>query len=242
MSMDARSSCSTRSTPPARRGRRAAARGARRRAAASCSCPATSRAETWAPEWRAMLPATIGPVVDRTRGRRRNACRRSTTRSRCSSCSTRREAATSRRRAFIGIARSRRRRARRVVGALRRRIAGARRAGGGQRQASSCGRRRSIRTGRTCRCSRCSCRSCTNSASTSAATPIRGRGSSTGEVLDLSRHGELTAPFTRRTRRGQPDASSRSKSPSGARERVTATGAESSRYTARAGVLRVARP
>jgi hypothetical protein len=45
-----------------------------------------------------------------------------------------------------------------------------------------------------------------------------------GEVLDLSRHGELTAPFT--TRRGADSASElRLEAPSGARERLTAGGA-----------------
>ncbi|HEY5060507.1 MAG TPA: hypothetical protein VII52_03175, partial [Gemmatimonadaceae bacterium] len=45
-----------------------------------------------------------------------------------------------------------------------------------------------------------------------------------GEVLDLSRHGELTAPFsTRRT--ADSSAELTIEAPSGARERVTATGA-----------------
>ena len=55
-----------RSRSAERRRRHAAARGARRRRRASCSCPATIAPRRGAQEWRALLPATIGQIVDRT--------------------------------------------------------------------------------------------------------------------------------------------------------------------------------
>ena len=139
--------------------------------------PGNSRPESWSQEWRAVLPATIGGIVDRTGDAGGtlssidyahpifelfNAPR-------SGDFST---AKFYRYRTLTPVDRCER------VGALRRRFAGARRTGRRATARCSSGRRPSIRTGRTCRCSRCFCRSSINSESTPVATPIRVRGSS----------------------------------------------------------------
>ena len=120
-----------------------------RRGWASCSCPATERTETWRAGVARDAAGDDRPVIDRTSSMRAARCRRSTTRSpvfelfnapRSGDFST---ARFYRYRALVADRR------RDVLGALRRRVAGAGRAARWVREASSCGRRRSTRTGRT---------------------------------------------------------------------------------------------
>ena len=186
--------------------------------------PGNSRAETWPAEWRALLPATIGGIKSTAAPTPAERCRRSTTRIRSSSCSTRREAGISRRRSFYRYRALTPATGASVSARFDDGVAGARRTHRRQGQGARSGRRRSINTGRTCRSSRCFSRSSISSGSTPVATPIRVHGSSRAKSLDLSRHGELTAPFIGRTRCRQLERAS-AEAPSGARERLTATGA-----------------
>ncbi len=216
--MDARSSCSTKLL------RRAA------RSARGCARCSMAAAASWSSR------AAVAPRRGRRSGarcfRRRSArssigrlmpaarCRRSTTRIRSSSCSTRRAAATSRRRAFIGIARSRRSRAR---------LCSARfddgspalveRSGGQRASVVDLGVDDRLLLDEPAAAAGVPAVRAPTRQARRAATPIRGRGSSTGDVLDLSRHGELTAPF-----RGGRAADSATRADRSKRRRARASG------------------
>ena len=184
--------------------------------------PGSSRAETWASEWRALLPATIGPVVDRTSDA-------GGTLSSIDYAHPVFELFNAPRSGDFSTARFYRYRAltasagRERLGAVRRRLAGARRA-----QRSEAG---SVLIWASTIDSYW-----TNLPLQPVFLPFvhqlgkhAGRYADprpwfiAGDVLDLSRHGELTAPFLG-GRAADSSSELRLEAPSGARERLTATG------------------